>query len=62
MPIILSPGDYSRWLSDQPDPADLMRPLSADLMRMWAVSTRVNKPANDDASIVEPIELAMGSA
>jgi hypothetical protein len=28
------------------------------LMRMWPISTRVNKPENDDASIVEPIELA----
>jgi hypothetical protein len=30
----------------------------AELMRMWAISTRVNKPENDDAEIVEPIELA----
>jgi putative SOS response-associated peptidase YedK len=21
MPLILSPGDYARWLSDEPDPA-----------------------------------------
>jgi hypothetical protein len=27
-------------------------------MRMWPISTRVNKPENDDPSIVEPIELA----
>jgi IS30 family transposase len=26
-------------------------------MRMWPISTRVNKPENDDPSIVEPIEL-----
>jgi hypothetical protein len=25
---------------------------------MWPISTRVNKPENDDASIVEPIEIA----
>jgi hypothetical protein len=24
---------------------------------MWPISTRVNKPENDDPSIVEPIEL-----
>jgi len=34
-----------------------MRPFPADLMRMWPISTRVNKPENDDSSIVEPIEL-----
>jgi hypothetical protein len=26
------------------------------LMRMWPISTRVNKPENDDPSIAEPIE------
>jgi hypothetical protein len=26
-------------------------------MRMWPISIRVNKPENDDPSIVEPIEL-----
>ena len=47
-----------RWLSDEPDPRDLMRPFPAEPMRMWPISTRVNKPENDDPSIVEPIELA----
>jgi putative SOS response-associated peptidase YedK len=27
-------------------------------MRVWPISTRVNKPENDDPSIVEPIELS----
>jgi hypothetical protein len=39
---------------------NLMRPFPADLMRMWPISTMVNKPENDDSSIIEPIEL--GSA
>jgi hypothetical protein len=25
MPAILAPGDYDRWLSDEPDPRDLLR-------------------------------------
>jgi putative SOS response-associated peptidase YedK len=58
MPAILAPGDYTRWLSDEPDPRDLMRPFPSGLMRMWPISTRVNKPENDDPSIIEPIELA----
>jgi putative SOS response-associated peptidase YedK len=58
MPLILAPGDYARWLGEEPDPRDLMRPFPAELMRMWPISTRVNKPENDDPSIVEPIELA----
>jgi putative SOS response-associated peptidase YedK len=32
------------------------------LMRMWPISTRVNKPENDDSSIVEPIELTVDVA
>jgi putative SOS response-associated peptidase YedK len=35
-----------------------MRPFPAEPMRMCPISTRVNTPENDDASIVEPIELA----
>ena len=46
----------------QPDPRELMRPFPAGLMRMWPISTRVNKPENDDPSIIEPIELASDAA
>jgi putative SOS response-associated peptidase YedK len=60
--IILAPGDYARWLSDEPDPRDLMRPFQAEPMRMWPISTRVNKPENDDPSIIEPIELVTSAA
>ena len=35
MPLILAPDDYTRWLGDEPDHADLMRPFPAELMRMW---------------------------
>jgi hypothetical protein len=31
-------------------------------MRMWPISTRVNKPENDDPSIVEPIAVAPSAA
>jgi putative SOS response-associated peptidase YedK len=46
-------GDYARWLGDELDPHDLMRPFPAVPMRMWPISTRVNKPENDDPSIVD---------
>ena len=39
-----------------------MRPFPAHLMRMWPISTRVNKPENDDPSIIEPIEPATDAA
>ena len=58
MPAILAPGDYTRWLGAEPDPRELMRPFPAGLMRMWPISTRVNKPENDNPSIIELVQLA----
>jgi putative SOS response-associated peptidase YedK len=62
MPWSFSPSDYNRWLSGEEDPRDLMRPFPAEPMRMWPISTRVNKPENDDPSIVEAVELATDAA
>jgi putative SOS response-associated peptidase YedK len=62
MPLILAPRDYARWLSEEPDPRDLLRPFPAEPMRIWPISTRVNKPENDHASIVEPITLTASVA
>jgi putative SOS response-associated peptidase YedK len=62
MPLILAAGNYALWLGDELDSSDLMRPFPAELMRMWPISTRVNKPENDGSSIVEPIELARNVA
>ena len=62
MPLIPARGDYGRWLSDEPDPRDLMRAFPAEPMRMWPISARVNKQENDDPSIIEPIELSSSAA
>jgi putative SOS response-associated peptidase YedK len=62
MPVILSQYDHARWLGEEPDPRDLMRPFPAELMRMWPISTRVNKPENDDPSILDPIQLTTDAA
>jgi putative SOS response-associated peptidase YedK len=45
MPLILAPSDYARWLSDEPNPRDLMRPFPAEPMQMWLISTRVEPSA-----------------
>jgi putative SOS response-associated peptidase YedK len=51
-----------RWLGEEPAPHDLMRPFPAEPMHMWPISTRVNKPENDDPSIVEPFEAPTDAA
>jgi putative SOS response-associated peptidase YedK len=54
MPLILPKNAYERWLGDEPDPHDLLAAFPANLMVMWPVSTRVNSPDNDDASLLDP--------
>jgi len=39
-----------------------MQPFPAGPMRAWPVSTRVNRPENDDAPILEPVEAATDAA
>ncbi len=55
MPVILPRDAWDRWLAAiEPDPRDLMVPYPSEPMRMWPISTRVNKPDNDDPAILEP--------
>jgi putative SOS response-associated peptidase YedK len=63
MPVIIPPASYERWLANiEPDPRDLLIPFPSDLMRMWPISTRVNKPENDDPDILKPFEPADGGS
>ena len=62
MPLILPTAAYERWLSEEPDLRDVMRPFPAEPMRMWPISTKVNKPENDDPSIIEPVKLTADAA
>jgi putative SOS response-associated peptidase YedK len=53
------PIAYERWLANvEPDPRDLLVPFPSEPMAMWPISTRVNKPENDDAVILDRIEAA----
>jgi putative SOS response-associated peptidase YedK len=54
MPLIVPKAAYERWLGREVNPHDLLVPFPADLMAMWPVSTRVNSPDNDDASLLSP--------
>ncbi len=63
MPVILPPAAYERWLANiEPDPRDLLVPFPAELMTMWPISTRVNKPDHDDLSILDPFEPVEGGS
>jgi putative SOS response-associated peptidase YedK len=59
MPVVLDPADYEQWLDVGAAAASLLpllRPCPAAEMVAIPVSPRVNSPANDDASLVEPID------
>ena len=53
MPAILKPGSFDRWLGIEPDPHDLLITYPSEPMTMWPISTRVNKPENDDLSLLD---------
>jgi putative SOS response-associated peptidase YedK len=58
MPVILPPDDYDMWLDpdfDENEPlTSLLKPYSSDKMEAYIVSRRVNKPSNNEPSVVEP--------
>jgi hypothetical protein len=56
MPAILEKADRDAWLSGTPGEAwEALVPYPDDLMVAWPVSTRVNTPRNNDATLVEPV-------
>jgi putative SOS response-associated peptidase YedK len=59
MPVILDPKDYAAWL-DPANPGNdalkaLLRPCPDERIAAHPVSTRVNTPRNDEASLLEPV-------
>ena len=59
MPVILDPEDEARWL----DPSVIapvkvlpcLRPIPADRLEVYPVSTLVSSPGNDGAELVSPV-------
>ncbi|PWB73436.1 MAG: hypothetical protein C3F15_09720 [Holophagae bacterium] len=59
MPVILPPAVFEEWLRPEPLPEprleELLAPCADGEMEAFAVSRRVNSPANDDPSCVDPL-------
>ena len=66
MPVIMDAAAWAAWLA--PDPLTeetgdrLLKGPTPEGLIHWPVSTRVNKPANDDAACLEPIDPAGADA
>jgi putative SOS response-associated peptidase YedK len=55
MPVIVEPGDYTRWMEPgdpERTPVDLLRPYPAEKMQSWAVSDRVGNVRNDEPGLL----------
>lgn len=59
MPVMLAPEDLDLWLdpevTDREPLEEILRPYDPSKMIAFPVSTRVNSPANDDPSVIEPL-------
>ena len=61
MPVILPESDWQEWL----DPAnedtealqELLVPEAAGELALYPISTRVNRPANNDLALLDEIQL-----
>ncbi len=57
MPVILHPENYGVWLDsgfeEKETLMDLLKPYPSDQMEAYAVSRRVNKPSNNEPSVLE---------
>ena len=59
MPVIIAQAEHARWLdrnNKAKDVTDLLKPFDAGLMEAWEVSSRVNKPSNDDQSLIDQLK------
>jgi len=57
MPVILADEDLAAWIASETPPDALqafLKPAPDDALIAYEISTRVNRVANDDASILEP--------
>lgn len=59
MPVVLAEDAWDTWLDPANDDVEvlgrLLRPAPADWFEVYEVSTRVNRPANNDPSLLEPV-------
>jgi putative SOS response-associated peptidase YedK len=62
MPVILQVEDYAPWLDPSVNNPSLVRaclkPYDSALMKKYPISTRVNRPENDDHECAQEVLIA----
>jgi putative SOS response-associated peptidase YedK len=64
MPVILTSAEQGLWLDPDAAPTELrclLAPSAPQELEAFPVSTRVNKPDNDDPDIVRPLETSLAA-
>ena len=56
MPVILPRETHDRWLFGEAG-KEVLRPFPAKAMKIWRISTRVNKPENNDPGLLAEGEM-----
>jgi putative SOS response-associated peptidase YedK len=57
MPVVLEPTDWPLWLGEaEGDPATVLHPPADGVLHAWPISTRVNSPRNNEASVLDPVD------
>lgn len=56
MPVILCEKDYESWLDPTIEGGALLGPCPEDWLETVMIGDRINKPAHDDPSVLEPID------
>lgn len=59
MTVMIEPEDYSLWLSPEELRPEVWKPMAAgcdsDKLRYFEVSTQINKPVNDNPTVIFPV-------
>jgi putative SOS response-associated peptidase YedK len=63
MPVMLRPEHYDLWLdpgiTDSNRVVDCLQPFDSTLMKKYPVSTRVNRPENDDPECAQEVSISI---
>jgi len=58
MPVIVAPENWQSWLNGMPEEVGgMVAPYKDGELQAWPVSRRVSKTQDDDAGLIEPIEV-----
>jgi len=56
MPVVLDKEAWARWLNPEQDGRPLLKPCPEDWLEPIMIGLHINRPANDDPSVLEPAE------